>query len=141
MNLHLPLAGRSRKRGQAGQRSFRLAVFGDGLAGPMLRSGRGQSGLERQFVANCWVTWLCRIAPGLEIQQDQILAVPGATTLALARRVLDIIDLRPRPDAVLISAGMEDCLQTVRGTAPPMQGTAEALETIASEMIAAGILP
>lgn len=141
MNVQLPIARRRRTRGRAGQHGFRLAVIGDGLVGPMLRSGRGQAGLERQFAANCPLTWLMRIRPGLDIGPDRIFAAPGATTVALAGRVPDILDLQPRPDAALISAGLEDCLQTIRGIAPSMEEAADAFETIASELLAAGIEP
>jgi hypothetical protein len=141
MNLHLPLTRNRRKRSSTGQRGFRLAVLGDGLIGPMLRAGRGPAGLERQFAAQCWPTWFNRIAPGLDIAQDRIIAVPNATTVLLAKHVPDILDLDPRPDAVLISAGMEDCLQSIKGIAPAMEEATDALEAIAAEMIAAGIEP
>ena len=40
---------------------------------------------------------------------------------SIVDRLGDILSLQPRPDAVLISAGLEDCLQAIRGIAPAMQ--------------------
>ena len=121
--------------------AFRLAAIGDGLIGPLSRSGRAEAGLERLFIENRFINWLNVILPGAEIPEKFVYGVPGETTVAVAKRVHAILELDPRPQAVLICVGTVDCMASIRGIAPKPEATVDALETTAAELLGAGIQP
>ena len=117
-----------------------LAAIGDGLIGPLVRIGRGDAGLERTFVDNRFINWLRIIAPAVEME-DSVFGTPGATSVAVTKQIEDVLELDPAPQAVLVCAGMEDCLAAIKGVAPSPDQTVRALETIATRSLAAGIKP
>ena len=115
---------------------FRLAAIGDGLIGPLVHSTRDATGNDRSFVDNRFLNWLRVILPNAELAEDAVFGVPGETTVAVAKRVPAVLDLDPAPDAVLICAGTEDCLATIKGVAPTAEQTIEALEVLATTLCA-----
>jgi hypothetical protein len=121
--------------------SFRLAAIGDGLIGPLVHAKRDPAGHNRSFVDNRFINWLRVLLPGVKLDDDAVFGVPGETTVAVAGRAQAVLDLDPVPDAVLISAGTEDCLATIRGVAPAADQTVGALEAMASKFSAVGITP
>src|ERR1700752_1488055 len=89
----------------ADTRLYRLAIAGDGYVAPFLHARRGTSGLERWFVDNCFVNWLRILLPEVEFPEGSIAGCPSATTVGLVDQLANILALKPRPDAVLISVG------------------------------------
>jgi hypothetical protein len=121
--------------------SFRLAAMGDGLIGPLVHSTRNTTGHHRSFIDNRFINWLRVLLPGLRLADDTVFGVPGETTVAVAARAQAVLDLDPLPDAVLISAGTEDCLATIRGVAPTADQTVGALEELATTFSDIGVTP
>jgi hypothetical protein len=121
--------------------SFRLAAMGDGLIGPLVHSTRDTNGNNRSYIDNRFINWLRVVLPGLRLTDDAVFGVPGETTVAVAARTQAVLDLDPLPDAVLISAGTEDCLATIRGVAPTADQTVGALEALATTFSAIGVTP
>jgi hypothetical protein len=121
--------------------SFRLAAMGDGLIGPLVHSARDVAGLNRSFVDNRFVNWLRVLLPGANLPERAVFGIPGQTTVAIAERAHEVLNLDPLPDAVLICAGMEDCLATIKGAAPAADQTVNALETLAATFSSNGVAP
>ena len=121
--------------------SFRLAAIGDGLIGPLVLTGRGVTGRVRTFVDNRFLKWLRVILPGAELAEHAVFGTPGGTTVAVAKRAQAVLDLDPPPHAVLICAGLDDCLATIKGLAPRPEETVDALEALATKFVAARIMP
>src|SRR3569833_2130766 len=121
--------------------SFRLAAMGDGLIGPLVHSARDAAGLNRSFVDNRFINWLRVLLPGASLPERAVFGIPGQTTVAIAERAHEVLNLDPLPDAVLICAGIEDCLATIKGDAPTADQTVYALETLAATFSSNGIVP
>jgi hypothetical protein len=122
-------------------RSFRLAAIGDGHIGPLIHNGRGAAGRERTFIDNRFLNWLRVILPGADLSVEAVFGTPGETTVAVARHVHAILEIDPPPEAVLVCAGMEDCLAAIKGIAPPPDETVCALEAMAEQFSASGVVP
>jgi hypothetical protein len=120
---------------------YRLAAVGDGYVGPFLHAKRGASGLERWFVDGCFVNWLRVLMPEAELPERSVFGDPGTTTVALAKRLKEILALAPQPQAALICVGTEDCMASTRGGAPSPEASAGALAHFANELAAGGVRP
>ncbi len=118
-----------------------IAVFGDGLAGPIAVTHREDGRVERAFAADCFATWAAALAPSIVIDEDHVVAMPGATVPAADRRIGELTAMAGRVDAALVVLGLADCFAMTRGTAPPFAETEQAFQAIARALLAVGIRP
>jgi hypothetical protein len=141
MNFHISALAKPFEHSWTDRGAAALVALGDGLIGPIVHVSSSPGGNGRTLDQGRFLTWLRILMPGLDLPDDAVYGRPGAMTTGIAAQVVEVTDRDPRPAAVLICAGTEDCLATMRGVAPSADETVAALEAIAAQLLAADVAP
>jgi len=119
-------------------RSARLLVLDDGMLGAPMS---GRTGPDVAFRADSTLVWLGVALPDFDLARADHVECMGQSSVAVAQRLPELLARRPGPGLALIAIGRQDCLATMRGTAPTPTETVLAFEAIAGRLLALGICP
>lgn len=88
-----------------------------------------------------FLSCLASLREDLMVSSEAVITLKNGTTADVAALLPKVAKLTPRPHAMLVCVGLEDCRRTTTGTAPTMARSRAALETIADRLLESGTTP
>ncbi len=120
---------------------LRAFAIGDAFLAPPRYDARSATTPIVSYQSASTSGCLRAILPGLALEDADIAGRATMNTVSLAAEIDAIAAAHSGHDLALVSVGLVDCEQTIRGVAPEHQASVAALERIVGALLHAGIRP